>query len=166
MTVECLTWLLVMYFGPAPKHMIRLSVDYWQDSKIPIQLWKSLVGDTPNIYIYILVWNDGIMLVFCVHTPDVRLRKLAVEKDELLSQVWLYMKWIKMYYWHCWVENTIYTLLDQKTEDAAGGRKTKALKDRQCLHRRRANGERHWPAFHRDAEYDLWHMLCTHSCLH
>ncbi len=37
-----------MYFGPAPKHMIWLSVDYGQDSKIPIQLWKSLVGDTPK----------------------------------------------------------------------------------------------------------------------
>ncbi len=43
-TVGCLTWFLEMYFGPAPKHMIRLSVDYWQDSKIPIRLWKSLVG--------------------------------------------------------------------------------------------------------------------------
>ncbi len=40
-------------FCPAPKHMIRLSVDYWQDSKIPIRLWKSLVGDTPNIHTYI-----------------------------------------------------------------------------------------------------------------
>ncbi len=39
-----------MYFGPAPKHMIRLSVDYRQDSKIPIWLWKSLVGDTPNLF--------------------------------------------------------------------------------------------------------------------
>ncbi len=45
MTVECLIWLLVMYF--APKHMIRLSVDYRQESKIPIRLRKSLVGDTP-----------------------------------------------------------------------------------------------------------------------
>ncbi len=34
-----------MYFGPAPKHMIRLSVEN------PIRLWKSLVGDTPSIYI-------------------------------------------------------------------------------------------------------------------
>ncbi len=36
-----------MYVAPAPKHMIRLSVDYRQDSKIPIRLWKSLVEDTP-----------------------------------------------------------------------------------------------------------------------
>ncbi len=28
--------------------MIRLSVEYRQDSKIPIRLWKSLVGDTPS----------------------------------------------------------------------------------------------------------------------
>ncbi len=37
-----------MYFDPAPKHMIRLSVDYRHDSKILIRLWKSLVGDTPT----------------------------------------------------------------------------------------------------------------------
>ncbi len=42
-----------MYFDHAPKHMIRLSVVYQQDLKIPIRLWKSLVGDTPNTYIYI-----------------------------------------------------------------------------------------------------------------
>ncbi len=66
-------------------------------------LWVSL---HIHCQAYILVSNNGIMLVFCVHTPDVRLRKLADEKDELLSQVWLYMKWIKMYYWHCWVEVT------------------------------------------------------------
>ncbi len=30
--------------------MIRLSVDYWQDSKIQIRLWKSLVGDTPTVW--------------------------------------------------------------------------------------------------------------------
>ncbi len=44
-----------MYFDHAPKDMIRLSVEYWQDSKIPIRLWKSLVGDTPsklNNFIY------------------------------------------------------------------------------------------------------------------
>ncbi len=35
-------------FCPAPKDMIRLSVEYRQDSKIPIRLWKSLVGDTPK----------------------------------------------------------------------------------------------------------------------
>ncbi len=35
-------------FFPAPKHMIRLSVDYRQDSKIPIRLWKCFVEDTPN----------------------------------------------------------------------------------------------------------------------
>ncbi len=39
-------------FCPAPKHMIRLSVDYRHDSKIPIRLWKSLVGDTPKIITY------------------------------------------------------------------------------------------------------------------
>ncbi len=39
-----------MYFDHAPKHMIRLSVDYRQDSKIPIRLWKSLVGDTPSFF--------------------------------------------------------------------------------------------------------------------
>ncbi len=37
-----------MYFGHAPKHMIRLSVEYRQDSKIPIRLWISLVEDTPT----------------------------------------------------------------------------------------------------------------------
>ncbi len=37
-----------MYFGHAPKRMFRLSVEYWQDSKIPIRLWKSLVEDTAN----------------------------------------------------------------------------------------------------------------------
>ncbi len=36
MTVECVIWLLVIYFAHAPKHMIRQSVDYRQDSKIPI----------------------------------------------------------------------------------------------------------------------------------
>ncbi len=41
---------MVIYFA-RPKYMIRLSVDYWQDAKIQIQLWKSLVGDTPNLYI-------------------------------------------------------------------------------------------------------------------
>ncbi len=46
-----------MYF--APKHMIRLSVDYRQDSKIPIRLWKSLVGDTPsNMHKYLVLGND------------------------------------------------------------------------------------------------------------
>ncbi len=44
MTVEC------NVFCPAPKHMIWLSVDYRHDSKIPIWLWKSLVGDTPSSY--------------------------------------------------------------------------------------------------------------------
>ncbi len=43
-------------FCPAPKHMIRLSVEYWQDSKIPIRQWSSLVEDTPNIYIYIYIY--------------------------------------------------------------------------------------------------------------
>ncbi len=38
-----------MYFDHAPKHMIRLSVEYQQDLKIPIRLWKSLVGDTPML---------------------------------------------------------------------------------------------------------------------
>ncbi len=36
-----------MYLDHSPKHMIRLSVEYRQDSKIPIRLWKSLVEDTP-----------------------------------------------------------------------------------------------------------------------
>ncbi len=27
-TVECLAWLLVMYFAPAPKHMIQLSARF------------------------------------------------------------------------------------------------------------------------------------------
>ncbi len=49
-TVECLAWLLVMYFAPAPKHMIQLSVDYRQDSKIQIRLWKSLVEDIPSLH--------------------------------------------------------------------------------------------------------------------
>ncbi len=40
-----------MYFDYTPKHMIRLSVEYRQDSKIPIRLWKSLVGETPSCYI-------------------------------------------------------------------------------------------------------------------
>ncbi len=40
-----------MYFDHAPKHMIRLSVEYQQDSKIPIRLWKSLVEDTPIVLI-------------------------------------------------------------------------------------------------------------------
>ncbi len=31
--------------------MIRLSVEYRQDSKITIQLWKSLVEDTPSTHI-------------------------------------------------------------------------------------------------------------------
>ncbi len=39
-----------MYFDHAPKHMIWLSIEHQQDSKIQIQLWKSLVGDTPNIH--------------------------------------------------------------------------------------------------------------------
>ncbi len=51
-----------MYFGHAPKHMIRLSVDYRQDSKIPIRLWKSLVGDTPTALITFL--TDNIMILF------------------------------------------------------------------------------------------------------
>ncbi len=42
-----------MYFDHAPKHMIRLSVEYRQDLKIPIRLWKSLVGDTPNPILHI-----------------------------------------------------------------------------------------------------------------
>ncbi len=37
-------------FCPASKHMIRLSVDYRQDSKIPIRLWKCFVEETPNSY--------------------------------------------------------------------------------------------------------------------
>ncbi len=41
-----------MYFAPAPKHMIWLSVDYRQDLKCPIRLWKSLVGDTPSADCY------------------------------------------------------------------------------------------------------------------
>ncbi len=36
-------------FGGGAKYMIRLSVEYWQDSKIPIRLWKSLVEDTPKL---------------------------------------------------------------------------------------------------------------------
>ncbi len=52
-----------MYFDHAPKHMIRLSVKYRQDSKIPIRLWKSLVGDTPNIYICVCV-----CVCVCVYT--------------------------------------------------------------------------------------------------
>ncbi len=45
-----------MYFDHAPKHMIRLSVDYRHDSKIPIRLWKSLVGDSPSsVYIYVCI---------------------------------------------------------------------------------------------------------------
>ncbi len=38
-------------FCSAPKHMIRLSVDYRQDSKIQFRLWKSLVEDTPTSHI-------------------------------------------------------------------------------------------------------------------
>lgn len=67
------------------------------------------LGEFPNTLscIFILVWNNGIIkLISCLHTPDVRLRKLAEEKDELLSQVWLYMKWFNMDYWHRWVEVT------------------------------------------------------------
>lgn len=57
--------------------------------------------------IFVLVWSNGmIKLNSCLHTPDVRLRKLADEKDELLSQVWLYMKWFQWDYWHRWVEVT------------------------------------------------------------
>ncbi len=44
--VKCLTWLLVLYFAPAPKHMIWLSADYRRYLKISIRLCKSLVGDT------------------------------------------------------------------------------------------------------------------------
>ncbi len=44
-------------FCPAPKHMIRLLVDYRQDSKIPIRLWKSLVRDTP-------MWYHGFPLIY------------------------------------------------------------------------------------------------------
>ncbi len=50
-TVESLTWLLVMYFAPPPKYIIWLLVEYWQDSKIPIWIWKSLIEDTHNLYI-------------------------------------------------------------------------------------------------------------------
>ncbi len=42
-----------MYFDHAPKHMIRLSVEYRQDSKIPIRLWKSLVEDTPSRVVHL-----------------------------------------------------------------------------------------------------------------
>ncbi len=39
-------------FWPRPQtYMIRLSVEYRQDSKILIRLWKSLVGDTPTAQI-------------------------------------------------------------------------------------------------------------------
>ncbi len=43
-----------MYFDHAPKHMIRLSVEYRQDLKIPIRLWNSLVGDTPSVNVCIV----------------------------------------------------------------------------------------------------------------
>ncbi len=32
--------------SPAEKQMIRLSAEYWQDSKILIRLWKSLAENT------------------------------------------------------------------------------------------------------------------------
>lgn len=52
------------------------------------------------IYISMKQWNNA---CFGIHNPDVRLRKLADEKDELLSQVWVCMKWLKMDYLHRWV---------------------------------------------------------------
>ncbi len=58
-----------MYFDHAPKHMIRLSVDYRQDSKIPIRLWKSLVGDTPSLLH--VVFNIKHSLIFRLfRNPD------------------------------------------------------------------------------------------------
>ncbi len=40
-------------FCPTPKHMIRLSVEYRQDSKIQIRLWKSLFEDTSIIFVFL-----------------------------------------------------------------------------------------------------------------
>ncbi len=58
MTVRCLTWLLVMYF--APKYMIRLSVDYRQDSKIPIRLKILSRGQyCPHLCLYIACQSEG-----------------------------------------------------------------------------------------------------------
>ncbi len=34
--------------------MIRQSVEYWQDLKIPIRLWKSLVEDTPSLLLLLV----------------------------------------------------------------------------------------------------------------
>ncbi len=51
-------------FSPAPKHMIRLSVEYQQDSKILIRLWKSLVRDTPSISTFIYVFLHLIIYLF------------------------------------------------------------------------------------------------------
>ncbi len=51
-----------MYFAPLPKHMIRLSVDYQQDSTIPIRLCKSLVEDTPSIWKHVCkFWTDSVI---------------------------------------------------------------------------------------------------------
>ncbi len=43
MTVKCLTWLLVMYFAPSPKHIIRLSARFENSDST----WKLLFGDPP-----------------------------------------------------------------------------------------------------------------------
>ncbi len=55
-------------FSPAPKHMIRLSVEYRQDSKIPIRLWKSLVEDTPSslklFFLIIIYFKTGFLNFF------------------------------------------------------------------------------------------------------
>ncbi len=52
---------------PAPKHMIRLSVEYRQDLNIPIRLWKSLVEDTHALILkFTLEWLKLYIFVFFV----------------------------------------------------------------------------------------------------